>query len=54
MSEKKSFLDAIKEALSKKNRSNLPETESKEIQQAKYGNKPAVNKPMKKSSGRGR
>jgi len=54
MSEKKSFLDVIKAAQAIKNRKGLPDAKEKEIQQAKYDNRPTVNKPMKKSSGRGR
>ena len=54
MAEKKSFLDAIKAAQAQKNHSGIPDAKGKEVQQAKYGNRPTVNKPMKKASGRGR
>jgi hypothetical protein len=54
MTEKKSFLDAIKAAQAQKNHSGVPDTKSQEVQQVKYGNKPALNKPVKKAAGRGR
>jgi len=54
MSEKKSFLDVIKAAQAQKNHAGVPDAKSKEVQQAKFGNKPVVNKPVKKAAGRGR
>jgi hypothetical protein len=54
MSEKKSFLDAIKAAQAQRNHSGVPDAKGREVQQAKYGNKPAVGRPMKKATGRGR
>jgi hypothetical protein len=43
-----------KAAQAQKNHSGVPDAKSQEVQQVKYGNKPALNKPVKKAAGRGR
>lgn len=45
------FIEAAKKAAA--NRS-VPGSKTQQVQQAKFGNKVTVNKPMKRSAGRGR
>jgi hypothetical protein len=54
MREKPSFLDQIKAAQAKKKASLVPDAKELESVKAKFSNGPVVNRPMKKSSGRGR
>ena len=54
MREKQSFLDMIKAAQAKKKASLVPDAKELESVKAKFSNGPVVNRPMKKSSGRGR
>jgi len=54
MSEKKSFLDVIKEAQRKKTRDHIPDAKGQESQKAKFGNQPPAAKPLRKNTGRGR
>lgn len=53
--EKKKFTNPFVEAAKKaaENRS-VPGSKTTQVQQAKFQNKPQINKPMKKSAGRGR
>lgn len=55
LEEKKKFKNPFVEAAKKasENRS-VPSSKTSQVQQAKFQNKPQVNKPMKKSAGRGR
>jgi hypothetical protein len=54
MREKQSFLDQIKAALDKKKGALAPDAKELESVKANFSNGPVVNRPMKKSSGRGR
>jgi hypothetical protein len=54
MREKQSFLDQIKAAQAKKKAALAPDAKELESVKAKFSNGPVVNRPMKKSSGRGR
>ena len=54
MQENPSFLDMIKAAQAKKKASLAPDAKELESVKAKFSNGPVVNRPMKKSSGRGR
>lgn len=53
--EKKKFKNPFVEAAKKaaENRS-VPGSKTTEVQKAKFQNKPQINKPMKRSAGRGR
>lgn len=48
---KNPFVEAAKKAAANK---SVPESKTNQVQKAKFGNKPTVNKPMKRSAGRGR
>ena len=54
MQEKQSFLDMIKAAQAKKQAALAPDAKELESVKAKFSNGPVVNRPLKKSSGRGR
>lgn len=51
MTEKKSFLDALKAAQA--NKTKIPQAKTQQVQQAKFKNQVASNRPTKKVTGRG-
>jgi len=48
---KNPFVEAAKKAAANK---SVPGSKTQQVQQAKFGKQPIVNKPMKRSAGRGR
>ena len=48
---KNPFVEAAKKAAANK---SVPGSKTQQVQQAKFGKQPMVNKPMKRSAGRGR
>jgi hypothetical protein len=54
MTDKKSFIDMIKEAQAKKVKDSVPDAKGQDVKKVNLGKTPTVKKPIRKATGRGR